>query len=117
MLRVKIRGSIGSWFATVQGKSLPIMWGDQMTMVDGGLYLKTDWLENAREQTAIKRKQFVDYFEPKVGGIAEIVVATAKDPKSRPRQILEYVAVYEVDVIKATPEIELKIRSKIVEAR
>jgi hypothetical protein len=117
MTTVKIRGSIGSWFATAGDKSLPIMWADQMTRKAEKFVLRTDWLENSRETNATKRNQLIEYFEPHRGEVVEIILANAKNPDVRPREIKDYVAVFEVDVINVTPEIELVVRERIADAR
>ncbi len=113
MKTVKITGQIGSWFALAGDQRLPIMWGDEIH----GKILCTDWVESAREKTANKRQELVDYFEPNLGGETNIIVAQAVDTNARPRSIKKYVAVFCVMVIGVEPEIELEILQRVAESK
>jgi hypothetical protein len=115
MPKLKITGRRGSWFARVEGRGepLPIMWADEIT----NQRLTTDWMLNGREETAYKREQFRDFFEPHVGEVIEFIVARAKDPNSVPRELDKYVAVFSGRVLGVTPEIDLEILSRVADSK
>jgi hypothetical protein len=114
---IKIKGRIGSWFATAGEKSLPIMWYDQFRKQGEKFVIETDWLENARTKTANKRQEFIDFFEPRLGENAEIILANAKNPNCRPREIKDYVGVFGVKVVELCPEIKLEIIDRVAHSR
>jgi len=113
MSKVKIKGQIGSWFAHAGDKKMPIMWADEMRRK----ILCTDWVEAARENTANKRQELIDYFEPNLNAETDIIVAKAIDTEARPRSIDHYVAVYRVKVLGIEPEIQLEIIDRIADSK
>ena len=113
MSTVKITGQRGSWFARAGDKRMPIMWADEIH----GKILCTDWVQTAREHTANKRQELIDYFEPNLKAETHIIVAKATDTKARPRSIDDYVAVFRVKVLGVEPEIELELIERIADSK
>ena len=79
MSTVKIKGQRGSWFATAKDQKLPIMWGDELYNAGEKTFLKTDWLETARDETESKRAALISYFDASIGEETQIIIATSKD--------------------------------------
>jgi hypothetical protein len=113
MRKEKITGQRGSWFARAGDKRMPIMWADEIR----GKILCTDWVETAREHTANKRQELIDYFEPNLNAETNIIVANAINTKVRPRSIDGYVAVFRVRVLGVEPEIELQLLERIADSK
>ena len=115
--RVKVTGNRGSWFAKASddGRSIPVLWKHQINFRE--LMLETDWEENGRDRTALKRELVREYFETGGHGTKEVIIARALDPDVRPHDRKEYICCYEAEVVSTRPEIKLNLLSKAFECR
>ena len=116
-----IKGQRGRWFAklnnyvyensSLEKKEYPIMWTDEYN--PRLQILETSWFKNSLESEKRESFKFFNFFKLNEGKKAIIALAKAKDVKAETRSIDSMQGLYEVEVIKAYPEIKLKFIDRI----
>ena len=116
-----IKGQRGSWFAKLNNcehedygfekVGFPIMWADEY---DGKTQiLETSWFKFSLESEKPKAFKFFNFYKNKQGKKAVIALAKAKDTNAETRSIASMQGLYEVEVLKAYPEIKLKFINRL----